>query len=59
MNGFQFIEKYFSVHQDSELNERFRDGAGFFSRTNCTYKYEKLEENKLRVYFKERMEYRD
>ena len=59
MNGFQFIEKYFSVHQDSDFNEKFRDGAGFFSGTNCTYKYEKIEGNKVRVYFKDRIELRD
>lgn len=59
MNGFQFIEKYFSVHPDSEFSERFNAGAGFFSRANCTYKYEKMQGNQVRVYFKERIEYRD
>ena len=59
MNGLQFIEKYFSVHQDIEFNEQFRDGAGFFSSTNHTYKYEKLEGNKVRVYFKDRTQFRD
>ena len=53
------IEKYFRIHADIEFNERFRDGAGFFSCTNCTYRYEKLEGNKVRVYFKDRREYRN
>ena len=52
-------KKYFSIHQDSEFNDRFRDGAGFFSSTNCTYKYEKLEGNKVRVYFKDKTQFRD
>ena len=59
MNGFQFIEKYFSVHPDNDFNEKFRDGAGFFGTTNCTYKYEKLEGNKVRIYFRDRIELRD
>lgn len=59
MNGFQLIKKYFAVHHDSNLNEQFTEGAGFFCSANCTYKYEKLLGNKVRLFFKNRMEYRD
>lgn len=59
MQRFKLIEKYFRVHSDVEFNERFRDGAGFFTSNNCTYKYEKLLGNKVRLSFKDRMEYRD
>ena len=53
------IQKYFTVHPDNDFDEKFREGAGFFSTTNCTYRYEKLEGHRVRVYFKDRIEFRD
>lgn len=55
----RLIQKYFTAHPDNDFDEKFREGAGFFSSINCTYKYEKLEGNGVRVYFKYKRELRD
>lgn len=59
MNGSDLIQKYFTVHPDRVLDKEFRDSAGFFDVRNFTYKYERIPGNKVRVYFKDRMEHRD
>ena len=59
MYGSELIQKYFMAHPDKTFDKEFGDSAGFFNVENYTYKYERIQGNKIRVYFKNKKEYRD
>ncbi len=59
MYGSELIQKYFMAHPDRTFDKGFRDSAGFFNIKNYTYKCERIQGDKIKVYFKERTELRD
>lgn len=54
-----FIQKYFKSCPDKSLDDSFRQGAGFFNSRNCIHAYERIDKDQIRIYFKDRKEYRD
>lgn len=59
MYGSELIKKYFKSNLDRDLDEKFRQGAGFFTNRNCIQAYQKIDTDKIKVYFKDKMKYSD
>jgi hypothetical protein len=60
MYGTELIEKYFSHHPNKDFDLEFRTGAGFFcGYKSPIYKYEKLADGNIKVYYRDVTELRN
>lgn len=53
------IKKYLKHCFDRHIDDKFRQCVGFFDNGNCIHAYERIDKDKIKFYFKDRMEYRD
>ncbi len=60
MYGRELISKYFSDHPDTDFNEKFREGGGFFCGTrNAIYEYQRISDTEVKILYNSTSEFRN